>query len=293
MNGWEAQLRTWVRTACAMEVMCPKPGNVHPDQAFADATVVDFLKSADAIAPPLSTAETQPVGRTILNCIQATRAQVSTNTNLGIVLLLAPLAAVPRGLPLADGINLVLQSLTVQDAIDAYAAIRLASPGGLGSARAQDVHDLPTQNLLQCMRLAADRDQIAAQYAGSFTQVLQEGRHWLQSAEQQIPRQPQQIAWVAIQLLSQYGDTLIRRKCGPSTDDAARDQAGRVLQAGWPHTTHGEAEFRRLDEFLRSDGHRRNPGTTADLIAAILFAGLRDGWLTPRGDWWLHKDFSA
>ena len=31
-----------------------------------------------------------------------------------------------------------------------------------------------------------------------------------------------------------------------------------------------------LDFWLRSDGHRRNPGTTADLIAAGLFAALRE-----------------
>jgi triphosphoribosyl-dephospho-CoA synthetase len=29
-----------------------------------------------------------------------------------------------------------------------------------------------------------------------------------------------------------------------------------------------------LDGFLRSEGHRRNPGTTADLIAATLFVKL-------------------
>ena len=38
-------------------------------------------------------------------------------------------------------------------------------------------------------------------------------------------------------------------------------------------------EFREFDAWLRADGHRRNPGTTADLIAASLFAAFRDGIL--------------
>ena len=31
-----------------------------------------------------------------------------------------------------------------------------------------------------------------------------------------------------------------------------------------------------LDSWLRADGHSRNPGATADLMAAALFAALRD-----------------
>jgi triphosphoribosyl-dephospho-CoA synthase len=49
-----------------------------------------------------------------------------------------------------------------------------------------------------------------------------------------------------------------------------------VLQAGWPDTSVGRKTCQELDAWLRADGHRRNPGTTADLVAATLFAALRD-----------------
>ena len=42
--------------------------------------------------------------------------------------------------------------------------------------------------------------------------------------------------------------------------------------------------FEEFDAFLRADGHRRNPGTTADMIAAVLFAALRDRKIHPDAD---------
>ncbi len=101
----------------------------------------------------------------MLDAIRATRRVVATNTNLGIVLLLAPLAAVPRDNRCAQGIPAVLDALTVEDARDVFAAIRLASPGGLGQAAEQDVADEPSLPLRQIMALAADRDLVARQYA--------------------------------------------------------------------------------------------------------------------------------
>src|SRR5687768_2682504 len=112
--------------ACIWEVTARKAGNVHRFQDFDDVTYLDFLVSAAAAAPILDTAEQRPIGATILAAIRATRQVSTTNTNLGIVLLLAPLAAVPREQPLNEGVQGVLESLTVADAREAYAAIRLA-----------------------------------------------------------------------------------------------------------------------------------------------------------------------
>src|ERR1043166_7195672 len=126
------------RLACIWEVTARKAGNVCPGHEFPDLTVRDFLLSADAIAPVLEQAPTQPLGVTILHCIEETRKVVNTNTNLGIVLLLAPLASVPLDQPLAPGVADVLRRTTVQDSRNVYAAIRLAKPGGLGSVNDQD-----------------------------------------------------------------------------------------------------------------------------------------------------------
>ena len=97
---------------------------------------------------------------------------VSTNTNLGMILLLTPLAAVPPTIDLADGVEQVLAATTRDDARLVYQAIRLASPGGIGRVDEQDVADEPTMTLREVMALAADRDLVARQYAGGFQEVL-------------------------------------------------------------------------------------------------------------------------
>lgn len=262
-----------------MEVLSPKPGNVSPGRDFADACARDFLLSAEAAATAISGAGEQSVGRTVLSAVQAVRQVVSHNTNLGIILLIAPLAAVPSGQSLEQGIESVLAGLTVRDSCDVYAAIRLAAPGGLGSAAEQDVTAEPSQPLRECMRLAADRDLIAAQYAGGFREVLGVGREWLREAAGRTPDQRQQVVELALRLLAEFGDSLIARKCGPDASEQSARLAGRVLAAGWPDGNAAMLAMAELDEYLRGDGNRRNPGTTADMTAGILFAALRDGQL--------------
>lgn len=279
MNADVSRLRLCWLQACRMEVLSPKPGNVSPGRDFADACVRDFLVSAEAAADAISEAGEQAVGRTVLSAVRAVRQVVSHNTNLGIILLIAPMAAVPMVQSLAEGIESVLAGLTVHDSSDVYAAIRLAAPGGLGSAEDQDVTSEPSQPLRECMRLAADRDLIAAQYAGGFREVLGIGREWLREAAGRTSDQRQQVVALALRLLAEFGDSLIARKCGPGLSEQAAQLAGRVLAAGWPDGTEGLSAMAELDGFLRSEGNRRNPGTTADMTAGILFAALRDGQL--------------
>src|SRR6516225_4135717 len=89
--------------ACIWEATARKPGNVHRYRDFEDTTYLDFLLSAAAIAPILETASQRRIGETVLKCIQATRTVVRKNSNLGIVLLLSPLAAVPLNQDLRAG----------------------------------------------------------------------------------------------------------------------------------------------------------------------------------------------
>ncbi len=265
------------QVACVWEATARKPGNVHRYRDFADAGYVDFLLSAAALAPVLATASQRPVGATILESIRATRRVVGTNTNLGITLLLAPLAAVPEGVDLRAGVGRVLAGLTVQDARLAYEAIRLAAPGGLGRAAEQDVAAEPTQTLREVMALAAGRDLIARQYANGFADVfdgvapaLGDGLRLMGSVEEAIIR-------AHLILMACRPDTLIARKRGPAEAAEAAERAMRVLEAGWPHRPEGGAAFAEFDGWLRAEGNGRNPGATADLIAAGLFALLREG----------------
>lgn len=274
---WHEQISQWVQLACQREVQSPKPGNVSPGNDFADATVADFLASADAIAPIMALAPEQPLGRTILDCVEATRRVVGHNTNLGIILLIAPLAAVPSSTSLREGIIDVLKATTIDDSIAVYEAIRRAQPAGLGEVKDQDLQQAPTQNLVECMRLAAERDLIAAQYANGFQQVLGNGLEWLTEAQQSIESSAEQITWLAVHFLAEFGDSLIARKCGLAMSELVRQKAQQLLNSGWPHQWCSSDRLAELDAFLRADGHRRNPGTTADFIAAVIFAGLRDG----------------
>ncbi|MEX0818320.1 MAG: triphosphoribosyl-dephospho-CoA synthase, partial [Pirellulaceae bacterium] len=121
--------------ACLLEATAPKPGNVHRGADFEDLCFNDFVVSAVAIAPAIESASRRGVGAAVLEAISAMRSLVPTNTNLGCVLLIAPLAAVPAKQSLDAGIGAVLASLTARDAEQVYEAIRLATPGGLGRVK--------------------------------------------------------------------------------------------------------------------------------------------------------------
>jgi triphosphoribosyl-dephospho-CoA synthase len=256
-----------------LEATARKPGNVHPGRDFDDVTYLDFLLSGAAIGPVLESAAGRPIGDTILSAVRATRRVTTTNTNLGIVLLLAPLAAVPRGEELRPGVARVLAGLTVADARAAYEAIRLAKPGGLGRAAEQDVAEEPTVTLREAMALAADRDLIARQYVNGFAEVFDAGLPALTA-----PAAGWEAAVVRchLTLLAAQPDSLIARKRGPVVAGEASRRARAVLATGDPPDPAALAD---LDGWLCADGHARNPGTTADLVTACLFVALREGLL--------------
>lgn len=262
--------------ACLLEVTAPKPGNVHRGADFDDMTFMDFAASATVIGPVMDAATANGVGETVLQAVRGTRQMVRVNTNLGTVLLLAPLACVPRGLSLESGVNAVLGNLTDDDARAVYEAIRLAEPGGLGKVDEMDVADDAPSDLMAAMRSAADRDMVARQYAEDFEHVLRFVVPSLCRGAQAGWSLTETIIHTHLRLLAQFPDSLIARKCGPDVAQQAADRAAAVLDTGEP----GDDEYLRalgdLDFWLRSDGHRRNPGTTADLIAAGLFVVLRE-----------------
>jgi triphosphoribosyl-dephospho-CoA synthase len=288
------------QAACILEATARKPGNVHRFLDFDDLGYLDFLLSAAAIAPVLESVSSEcsphapregsvtrsvtpalkTVGATILECVQATRQVVKTNTNLGIVLLLAPLSAVPRQQELRSGVEAVLRGLTREDARLAYQAIRLAAPGGLGEVPEEDIRDEPMRTLREVMALAADRDLIARQYVDAFQDVLDDGVPALGQGAERHDCLETTIVHCHLTLMALHPDSLIARKCGLAEAEEASRRARAVLESGWPATAGGASALRELDRWLRQAGHRRNPGTTADLVTASLFVALRDGTIT-------------
>ena len=251
--------------ACVFEATARKPGNVTRFQDFDDLSYLDFLLSAAAVAPIFGRATELGVGRTVLEATKAARRFVRTNANLGIALLLAPLAAVPSDRDLRAGLDAVLAQLTIDDSLSVFEAIRLANPGGLGEVPEQDVRGKPTQPLRQIMALAADRDLIARQYANGFREVFEIGVPQLAG-----PFLEAAIIRCHLHLLSTCNDTHVARRCGPAEAVELSRRAAEALLAG-PEAL---AEF---DSWLRADGNRRNPGASADLVAASLFVALREG----------------
>jgi triphosphoribosyl-dephospho-CoA synthase len=279
MTGLPLSLGQCAALACLLEATAPKPGNVHRGADFDDMTYADLLAGGLAIAPAIDRAAGQSVGQTVLQAVHATRCLVGKNTNLGTILLLAPLAAVPRQRPLRDGVRDVLASLGPDDARAVYDAIRAARPGGLGTVPQYDVSGPAPDDLLQAMRLAAPRDLVARQYVENFALVLDGVVPELQHALRAGWPLLQGIVFAYLRMLSAFPDSLVARKCGPHIAQRVSDQAAAVLDAGEPGSPAYAQRLAEFDFWLRSDGHRRNPGTTADLIAAGLFALLRDGLL--------------
>ncbi len=274
--GLSAQL------ACIWEATAHKPGNVHRFRDFADTTYFDFLQSAAAIAPILDRASDQRVGETVLQCIQATRAITKTNTNLGIVLLLVPLASVRADENLRTGVKEVLKGLNVVDARMVYEAIRLVNPTGLGQVSDQDIAEEPTVTLREAMALAANRDMIARQYTTGFEEVLDHGVPALLRA---LDRRPpisleEAIIFCHLHWMAKFPDSLIARKRSQAESEESSQRAAEALGKFWENEETRWSELTKLDGWLSEYGHDRNPGTTADLVPACLFIALTEGSIT-------------
>ena len=279
--------------AITLEASARKAGNVHPEAHFSDMRFEHFLRSAIAIAPCFDRRGKLTTGRLVYQAIEATQQAVGVNTNLGTILLMAPIATALRNVApnestknasptlarLRHWTEQGIDKLTASDSRWIYAAIRLAAPGGLGRADKLDVNESAAPpRLLEAMQVVKDIDWVAKIYCSRFhalfDQVVpalsQEIRHYSDIAPA--------IRIFQIRWLAQHGDSLVLRKLGERENSVLMDKAQRLLdtleQDDRRISERFEKQWNSLDRWLRSDGHRRNPGTTADLIAAALFALL-------------------
>ena len=196
MTALEPRIADAYVGACMDELEAPKPGNVHIYADGHGSTVADFRRSAEVSAGSIAKTEAA-VGARILGAIEATHAAVGQNTNLGIVLLCAPLARAAELRAarmsherLRDAVARVLNDLNVQDADLAFRAISLAAPGGLGRSERHDVGEPASATLLEAMIEAAARDQIARQYATGFADIFDLGSPCLETASSTLGALP-------------------------------------------------------------------------------------------------------
>jgi triphosphoribosyl-dephospho-CoA synthase len=267
-----------VQEACVREVCAPKPGNVNPNHDFPDTSFEDFLLSALAIGPAFEDAGNTGVGEIVLRAVEDSRQRVKSNTNLGILLLLAPLtkACLLETGDIRGALHAVLNSLTVDDARLVYEAIRAANPGGLGRAAEQDVSGDPSVTLLQAMELARDRDSIASEYVTDFEITFATGLPALKEALSRGVKYSEAVLQTFLTILGRVPDTLIARKGGKKISRQVSESAREVLLLGGVYTSQGRARIQELDRALCDGAHMLNPGTTADLTAAAVFLELLD-----------------
>lgn len=279
-----ADTRWAVEMTCILEATARKPGNVHPtgDRADGSLRYTQFLAAAIAVGPALASAPQVGIGAAVLAAVRASWQHAPTNTNLGICLLLAPLCAVADSVGgAADQVAVRLAATTVADTMAVYDAIRLAQPGGLGRVPQQDVRAEPTVPLLEAMRLAAQRDAIAAEYATGFRGIRAFGAARLRDALGHGLSLEDAIVWCHLCWLARQPDSLIARKFGPTAAGEVQRRAatsmdtlvGRLGDFSSSQNLADAPGVVDLDTTLRRNGW--NPGTSADLVAASLFWALR------------------
>lgn len=273
MSAYEDRVAAAYIEACVAELDAPKPGNVHRFAPGHRMEAEDFVRSAEASARAIS-ARGAKVGARIRAAVEATREAVGQNTNLGIILLCAPLAAAAEApdAPLRRALTHVLDNLDRADAADAFAAIAAANPGGLGRAPRHDVNGPALVTLREAMGEAAERDRVARQYVTAYGDIFLLGLPALATAGRRHDGARWSTLAVYLTFLAEIPDTHIARKFDLSVAEAVRREA-----AGWRDSVAAarrpEAiadELMIWDAALKSRGI--NPGTSADLTVATLFA---------------------
>jgi triphosphoribosyl-dephospho-CoA synthase len=274
------QLSELYQQACEVELQAFKPGNVSVYADGHDMTVADFRISAEVSAVPLCNPD-YSLGEKIYYAVKATREAVSCNTNLGIILLCAPLIYGIRythsGLTLRQALSQVLTMTTLEDAEWVFKAITLASPGGLGRSDKQDVSEKPSVNLAEAMKLASAKDRIALQYVTDYQDIFDFAVLIYYNAKNKWGNEGWSALSVYSELLSQFPDSHIERKYG--------NQHSEMLAAKMSQLSNELSKAERpeytlpllysLDQELKSRGV--NPGTMADMtVATVLTVFLED-----------------
>jgi len=256
------------------ELEALKPGNVSTYADGHDMTARDFLLSAEVSVPLLCRAN-GCLGKRVLESVKATRDAVACNTNLGMLLLFAPIVmAAESGFNSVDelrrNLETTLSSLMQSDADQVYQAIRIANPGGLGSVKSQDVNNNPDCSLISAMELASHRDSIALQYTNNFNEIFNLGL----VAIKYFDKRWNSVKWAAVSCyltyMSSMVDSHIERKFGCQIAERIKIKSGVITKKfnGFSDPESGIELLQGFDKELKAKNY--NPGTSADLTAASL-----------------------
>jgi len=269
------------KKACICDVEAFKPGNVSVYNAGHDMEVDDFLLSAEVSAEPITNPE-YSLGEKIYYSVKATRDAVGCNTNLGILLLCAPVIQAAQQLQekqsLRDTLPQVLENTSVKDADWVFKAITLANPGGLGVPESQNVNERPDVTLFQAMEIAQNKDRIAKQYVTNYKDIFNFSILRYNDGLNRFGNQEWAAVFVFTGLLSKFPDSHIERKYGNehsgwvlkkiiAVDDALLNTQNPKQLISMLH---------KVDREFKAKGI--NPGTTADLTVATVFVVMMEAF---------------
>lgn len=269
------QLITAYRQACELDILAFKPGNVSVYQEGHDMTVADFLISAEVSAEAL-TDPNLSLGEKIYAAVAATKKAVGCNTNLGIVLLCAPLLQAAHCLHIEQTLHTSLQQLlintTLQDADWVFRAIALATPAGLGETAEQDVHNQASVTLIEAMALAKNKDRIALQYVSNFVDIFDYTVFVYNATAEKFADTRWAALAVYAALLAHFPDSHIERKYGKRYTPWVMEEMTKISEAlsTLSNPDYLFPELYRVDSAFKANNI--NPGTTADLTVATVLA---------------------
>lgn len=259
--------------ACSAELSALKPGNVHIHAGGHSMEAKQFEDAARAAAPWIANAGLK-VGARVRGAVEASFAAAGCNTNLGIVLLCAPLAAAADAASGPPDLRLrlatVLAGLDRKDATGVFQAIVRANPAGLGTVAAEDVATPPSVTLGEAMALAAGRDRIARAYVTAFEDIFDFGLPELQAARQRAVTEEDAVTTLHMSFLATFPDSHIARKHGPDAAEEVRAGA-REREHLWRPAAGPGARAGLLAYDANLKARSLNPGTTADFVVATLF----------------------
>ena len=274
-------LTTLVYDCFICDINALKPGNVGRHGAGHGMDCADFIKSAQVVTPILCNRRLG-LGKRILSSVEATLGAVHCNTNLGMVLLIAPIIRVFEQLvspgDFQDLIKPTLMSLEQQEAQDIFAAIRLANPGGLGKVDKYDVNSPLDIDIYSAMDAAKERDLIALQYANGYREIVNLGIKCLQNYHNRWNSVEWSVVACYLMYMASFPDSHIRRKHGIEIAEQVREKTIPVWKRFADYDNPGDARgvLTMFDKELKES--EINPGTCADLtVASLLLCRLGVG----------------
>ena len=271
--------------ASALEVSgYPKPGNVHRTRDYDDMVFEDFIISGIVIGDTIREAcsdvdvENPKLGKYILQAVRETDRWIKNNTNLGIVMMITPIAvaaSISNSFDeIRDNVKLLMKNTSVDDACDLYDAINIADAGGMGEEEEYDVasdsakQDLRDDGLTMydVLKISATKDMLGREMTSGMPFIFEKGYPTYHKLVQE-KTQNEACVLTFLEILSQVPDTLISRKY--DGDEALKVSMMTRDLLKMRDSSDFEKQISDFDDYLYKNKY--NPGTTADLTAASIF----------------------